>query len=373
MSGRNVFFPPYVLLFLPFLLFFSPGILPGYPLFSAVLSPSAFPVFSPDNPGEHATWKGRRSLPLEEMRLLCRNVSLYLGVHPEYASVFLLEIAAAESDFGYYVRQVKGPAQSVWQIEPATANDTHARLSRRNPLLYKKIVQFRNPNLSEEDNVVTNLEYGCALCIGVLTLKGIRFSTLTSLEKRAEAWKRYYNTYLGKGTLEGYCQKAMRYVGSSLSQGRGVWEDAFDEGLMRSGHDLFASRNRERYLELPPGFDESPMGRYYKQILRERPEVFEQVPSGVLKSKNVQSIMGSLLLELVRKVQENPASIGEYADMPDQIFKPLVSAAMAENAFKAYPNLPVRERENPEMRKLYEAQKLLLERLPGLMPQPRTE
>ncbi|MBO4368613.1 MAG: hypothetical protein J5803_00715, partial [Desulfovibrio sp.] len=150
--------------------------------------------FDPANPAQHATWKGRHTLPYAQMQTLCHDVCSYLGVHPNAAD-FLLEIAAAESDFGYYVRQVKGPAQSVWQIEPETARDMHTRLARKNPLLYRKIIALRDPGLEEEDNVVTNLDYGAALCVGVLIVKGIRFDALNSLAVRAETWKRFYNTY----------------------------------------------------------------------------------------------------------------------------------------------------------------------------------
>ncbi|MBO4369206.1 MAG: hypothetical protein J5803_03805, partial [Desulfovibrio sp.] len=146
-----------------------------------------------------------------------------------------------------------------------------------------------------------------------------------------------------------------------------VWETPFDERLLRQQPDLFAQRNKERYLELPPGFDESPMGKYYKKVLQERPYVFEQVPSGVLRSKNVQAIMGSLLLELVRRVQSDPASIGQFADMPDALFEPLCEAAVAENALKAFPHLPKKYQHNPHFIKMFEAQKLLLERLPNLV------
>ncbi len=328
--------------------------------------PDAEAGFWPDRPDQHGTWKGRRYLPFEQMQTLCFAVAEYLGLPRENAGRFLLEIAAAESDFGYYVRQVRGPAQSVWQIEPATAKDLHERLPGRNPQMYRKILALRDPLLSEEENIVTNLDYGAAFCLGILTLKGLDFSQLGSLELRAQAWKQKYNTYLGKGTLEGYCQKAMRYAKASLS-GQGPLAEPFDPGLITGSEDLFATRNQERYRLLPADFDDSEIGRYYAQKLREEPQVFAEVPDAVLQSKNIKNIMGSLTLELVRKVQQNPASIRQYVDMPDAIFLPLVRAAMNENAIVCYPCLPTALRKDPDIQRLYESQKLLRQKL-GLMP-----
>ncbi|MBR4742123.1 MAG: hypothetical protein IK079_04415, partial [Desulfovibrio sp.] len=59
------------------------------------------PCFTPENPEEHATWKGRANLDPKEAHFLCSHLCRYLGMH-ENTVPFLLEIAAAESDFGYY-------------------------------------------------------------------------------------------------------------------------------------------------------------------------------------------------------------------------------------------------------------------------------
>ncbi len=328
-----------------------------------VANPSFSPttLFLPDNPSVHGTWKGRKQLPAASFRTLVDAIVRYLGL-PAPATQFLLEIAAAESDFGYYVRQVRGPAQSVWQIEPETARDMHERLPRKNSLLYRKILALKDPNLSEEENIVTNLNYGCAMCVGILTLKGIRFETLGTLEARAMAWKKHYNTYLGKGTLEGYCQKSQRYLGGHLS-GQGGFAEPFDEGLM-AGRDLFAERDRIRFTTLPPDFDSSPMGIYYARVLRERPEVFEEIPQALFASQTVQDIARTLLWQLIRQVQSDPASIGKYSDMPPEIFMPLVQAALEENAVKCYPNLPQNLRNDPAVRRTYEAHKFLLDNMP---------
>ena len=318
-------------------------------------------LFDPTNPRLHGTWKGRKTLPLAPFRALVAAIVRYLGL-PLETTPFLLEIAAAESDFGYYVRQVRGPAQSVWQIEPETARDMHARLPRKNPSLYRKIVALRDPGLSEEQNIVTNLNYGCALCAGILYLKGIRFETLHSLEARAMAWKKYYNTYLGKGTLEGYCQKAKRHLGEQLSANP-VFSEPFDAALLQGG-DAFSVRDSLRFTTLPDDFDTSTMGRYYARILRERPEVFEEIPQALFASQTVQDIAKTLLWQLIRDVQQNPAHIAHYSTRPPEIFLPLVRAALNENALAAYPYLPPDLQKDPEVIRIYETHKFLLEHMP---------
>ncbi|MBQ7617835.1 MAG: hypothetical protein IJS50_03075 [Desulfovibrio sp.] len=307
-------------------------------------------------------WKGRKQLPLEQTRELCLWVAEHLGLAKEQAASFLLEIAAAESDFGYYVRQVSGPALSAWQIEPATAKDLCERLPARNFLLYQKIMALKDPNLSLEDNLTINLKFGAAMCLGVLWLKGLRVEELDSLPKRARAWKKYYNTYLGKGTLEGYVQKALRYTKIAMPWA-GQFEEKIDLALVRGPKDLFAVRNAERYLLLPKDFEQSEMGRYYLRVLKENPKVFEQVPDGVLKSKNVQKLMGSLTLELVKVVQKDPRRLGEFSDMPLAIYEPVARAAMHENAVLAYPYLLPKLKQDPEMLKILETHRFLLERM----------
>ncbi|MBQ7456797.1 MAG: hypothetical protein IJS54_04260 [Desulfovibrio sp.] len=312
-------------------------------------------AFTPDNPSHHGVWKGRAQLPLAQMHQLCLDLAAYLGFPRENGAHFLLEIAAAESDFGYYVRQVRGPAQSVWQIEPETARDMHARLPKRNPGMYQKILALRDPLLSEEENVVTNLTYGGALCLGILYLKGIRFETLTSLSARANAWKRYYNTYLGKGTFEGYCQKALRYVGLVLPKTDLSFDpDAFE---------YLAERDRVRFQTLPDNFDQSPMGRHYATILAKDPHIFAELPPVVFQAPHIQHLADNLLWELIRKVQKNPEVLRDWHDLPPEILRPLVLAGMAENALRCYPHLPAAYQEDPLIVKMYEAQKHLRERM----------
>ncbi|MBQ9536719.1 MAG: hypothetical protein IJU79_02910 [Desulfovibrionaceae bacterium] len=333
---------------------------------SVLAEESIYPLgpqaFDPSNPSQHGTWKGRKTLPLDEMQVLCAKIAAYLELPQENCCNLLLEICAAESDFGYYVRQVRGPAQSVWQIEPATARDLHTRLPKKNLQLYTKIVALRDPLLDEEENVVTNLNYGAALCLGVLYLKGLPFASLNSLEARAQAWKKYYNTYLGKGTLEGYCQKALKYVGGQLNPSF-QFAEPFDRQLVAQKENIFQARDNERYLSLPQDFAHTPMGRYYLHLLQVKPEVFAEIPLILLQQQEVKVIMQTFTMELMRKLQKDPAAIAKYHDMPAEIFEPLVHVAMRENALKCYPNLPPSYQARPDLQRLYQSQKFVQERL----------
>ena len=210
--------------------------------------------------------------------------------------------------------------------------------------------------------MVTNLNYAGALCLGVLYLKGIKFEQLNSLEIRAMAWKKHYNTYLGKGTLEGYCQKSLKYVGGQLDPNF-RFNESFDPSLIKISENIFATRDQERFLTLPPDFDESEMGRYYQRILREKPEVFEEIPRVILKSPKVKVLMQALTWELIRKVQKDPSIIASFRDMPKEILDPLVQTAMLENALKAYPNLPPSYQNRPDLKKIYDNQVFLQKRL----------
>ena len=60
------------------------------------------------------------------LELIITPTHKYMGGNYQSDSADLLSLctAAIESDCGYYIKQLNGPALGVWQMEPATHNDT---------------------------------------------------------------------------------------------------------------------------------------------------------------------------------------------------------------------------------------------------------
>lgn len=118
----------------------------------------------------------------------------------------LLGTAAQESAFGTYLKQVNGPALGVFQMEPATFRWVASWGRERYPTIplwtmYTAIV----PDMLEFDLriavVFARLNY--------LSKPGV---IPDSLQGQAAYWKRHWNTYLGKGTIEQYVRNWHKYV-----------------------------------------------------------------------------------------------------------------------------------------------------------------
>lgn len=113
----------------------------------------------------------------------------------------LLGTAAQESAFGTYLRQANGPALGAFQMEPATFYTVKGWAEKRFPLVL-------------EGRYATELEYDLSLAILSARLNYLSKpdSIPESLQGQAAYWKRYWNTYLGKGTIEQYVRNWNKYV-----------------------------------------------------------------------------------------------------------------------------------------------------------------
>lgn len=126
------------------------------------------------------------------------------------AEKLVVGTAAQESRFQYLHQLGKGPALSLWQIEPTTAMDT----LRRAPVAYLDRLDTLCPgalpvnNSNVIDRLVGDLFLGAAMCRLVYYMKpfkwpsgwGERQPTLAARNWCASTWKEFYNTFKGAGT-----------------------------------------------------------------------------------------------------------------------------------------------------------------------------
>jgi hypothetical protein len=129
----------------------------------------------------------------------------------------LLGTAAQESGFGKYIKQIaSGPARGVFQMEPATYRDIW-----RNYLVYKHqlaervlkyMVNHADPVAHPEE-----MEWNLALAICMARVHYLRvrapLPAADDVWGMATYWKDYYNTRLGKGTIEEFVDSYRKYVG----------------------------------------------------------------------------------------------------------------------------------------------------------------
>lgn len=123
----------------------------------------------------------------------------------------LLLTAATESHLGTFIRQVRGPAEGIFQMEPATEKDiwTNFLGFPKNWELAEWALSYTNgrqPHLEVRvRDLVHNMAYQIAMCRihywrkpGALPNPAHKNYELGL----AAYWKKHYNTHLGKGTVE---------------------------------------------------------------------------------------------------------------------------------------------------------------------------
>lgn len=164
--------------------------------------------------------------PIQFRELIIRPTLKYLEPEVPYseeAEDLLFMTAAHESLLGTYLKQVKGPALGVYQMERETEKDICF-----NFLLYRNKLSKKITNLCfSEVEIPTGLNES----IGNLFLatamarvhyyrvpealpKKSEFNTNVSyLKALSEYAKKYYNTELGKATADDYYKAFMKYKG----------------------------------------------------------------------------------------------------------------------------------------------------------------
>ena len=126
------------------------------------------------------------------------------------AEELIMLTAAAESNLGEYLEQVKGPAQGVCQMEPATHDDLWDNYLRYKPELQKKILGFGTTGMSEYD-LKYNLMYSIAMCRVLYRRSSTPLPDMNPVNI-AGVWKKVYNTSAGKGTVAKAVDKYNTYV-----------------------------------------------------------------------------------------------------------------------------------------------------------------
>lgn len=134
-----------------------------------------------------------------------------IDLYSENAVNLLLGTCAQESSFGKYNRQLfGGPALGVFQMEPNTFNDIVNKY-----LKYKKVLFYQILAISGVDNY--NPEYLVhnnifATCMARVHYLRVKEKIPNDIGGWAYYWKKYYNTFKGKGKPEEFVKNYNKYV-----------------------------------------------------------------------------------------------------------------------------------------------------------------
>jgi len=147
---------------------------------------------------------------LAQVKHFAQAVCDVLGKGEQNAAVWLLcETVAAETQYGTYKDPTpNGAGRGLGQIDKVPFEDVKARASRADVDALKaafdidiKMIEWDDLNFSPLLSMIfTRLHYKLRPGAIPQTLKG-----------RAEYWKKYYNTVLGKGTVDQYIVSARNF------------------------------------------------------------------------------------------------------------------------------------------------------------------
>lgn len=157
---------------------------------------------------------------------IVKPIIVYLGFDKTESDVadatyMLLATAIHESRLSW-LRQVRGPALGVYQIEPATIDSLLLRMAK-NPELKKKVDSLLISGLGIHENMVGNLYFATAMARYYYRTKPGKLPHLSKsnpenwLRLAAQYWKTHYNTMLGKGTEDEFIRSNAKLV-SVISQ-----------------------------------------------------------------------------------------------------------------------------------------------------------
>ena len=124
-----------------------------------------------------------------------------IGLFSESAAQLVTGTAVTESRLKY-LKQIKGPAMSVFQIEPSTHDDIWDNYIQYKPELKRRMWELAAPGLELIETLTGNLHYGAAMCRVFYRRIPTALPNAGDVEGMAVYWKKYYNTHLGKGTVE---------------------------------------------------------------------------------------------------------------------------------------------------------------------------
>lgn len=100
-----------------------------------------------------------------------------------------------------YLQQIKGPARGVFQMEPATYKDIWANFLAYQPDLSKRVTAFAI-GIPDAEEMEGNLYFAVAMCRTFYRRLKAALPPAGNALAMAQFWKLYYNTPLGKGTVE---------------------------------------------------------------------------------------------------------------------------------------------------------------------------
>lgn len=147
----------------------------------------------------------KMSIEPSQLRDLIGEVLSYLNLHSDDAVELLMLTAAQESHCGRYIKQIRGPALGIFQMEPATERDIWKHYlayndDLRNLINGLLITEFKARNYSWD--LKANLVYQIAIARVHYLRDKHSIPSKDNMVEMARYYKKVWNTHKGKATWE---------------------------------------------------------------------------------------------------------------------------------------------------------------------------
>lgn len=131
----------------------------------------------------------------------------------------LVFTCAVESNGGTYVKQVKGPALGIYQMEPATYNDLWQNFVRKRADLSTILgAQFNCFHMPPEDRMIYDLQFATVMArIFYLRAPG-SIPKKDDLDGIWNYYKKFWNTELGKAKKDQCIKAYKQFIGTIKSK-----------------------------------------------------------------------------------------------------------------------------------------------------------
>ena len=127
-------------------------------------------------------------------------------------SQLLLGTGIMESRLDALKQRGGGPALSVFQIEPATFDDTYTRYLRTKIVLLGQINDLLIPAFTPLEQLAGNPFFACAIARTKYWMVPEPMPPAGDIQALAHYWKRYYNTAEGAGNESMFFDLYFKYV-----------------------------------------------------------------------------------------------------------------------------------------------------------------
>jgi hypothetical protein len=135
--------------------------------------------------------------------LIVRPTLQQIGLYSTAAENLMVGTALVESKLTYLKQLGRGPALSVFQIEPVTHTDLWETFLPYRPDLRDKVNELLSQSAIFSNNklgdLVGNIPYACAMARLVYYRRPEPLPDAEDIIGLANYWKKHYNTEMGRG------------------------------------------------------------------------------------------------------------------------------------------------------------------------------